>query len=199
MRRAVLVVCLVAAFGCGGQRKRLAPAPDAGVGGGAGALNVHVPAADAGTTGTGRETVAGAAGAAGGTALPAAAGGAAGTGGAGPTKAMGGMAGIGATAAGGTGGVVRGTGGAGGSLPVTCSAIGAGVDGGAQLAAAPEQAPALAPCESAPALSTALRLAPVNPGQHYVRCATHGPELTWKVTASPRGHFLAARTAGAVR
>ena len=27
----------------------------------------------------------------------------------------------------------------------------------------------------------------------------HGPELTWKVTASPHGHFMAARAAGAVR
>ena len=47
---------------------------------------------------------------------------------------------------------------------------------------------------------TALTLAPVAPGQAYVRCGTLGPEQGWTVTPSPTGDRLAAITAaGTVR
>jgi WD40 repeat protein len=72
---------------------------------------------------------------------------------------------------------------------------------GATAPPSPEQPPAMAHCAGPPLeLTGALRLAPVDPAQAYVRCGSHGPEGSWQVTLSPKGHFLAARTAaGTVR
>lgn len=75
-------------------------------------------------------------------------------------------------------------------------------DAGAPAGSAevPEAPAKLDLCATPPVLSPALRLAPVDPGQRYVRCGTYGPELGWHVTLSPAGRFLAAQTsAGTVR
>ena len=76
----------------------------------------------------------------------------------------------------------------------------AGQDAGTASAVVPEAAAKLGLCATPPALSPALRLAPVDPGQKFVRCGTYGPERGWQVTLSPAGRFLAAQTsAGTVR
>ena len=67
-------------------------------------------------------------------------------------------------------------------------------------AVAPEPPAELGACGTPLMLSGAMRLAPVDPGQRYVRCGTYGPEQAWHVTLSPGGRFLAAQTsAGTVR
>jgi len=63
-----------------------------------------------------------------------------------------------------------------------------------------EKPPKLDRCTATLELGHALRLTPADPGQAYIRCGTYGPEGGWHVTVSPKGNFIAARTAaGTVR
>ena len=97
------------------------------------------------------------------------------------------------------GGGAAGGAGAGISCPVTTGAQPT-ADAGAPSAVVPEAPAELAPCATQPAFSPALRLAPVDPGQRYIRCGTYGPERSWQVTLSPAGRYLAAQTSeGTVR
>ncbi len=62
------------------------------------------------------------------------------------------------------------------------------------------QGPAPGVACGALSLSSTIVLAPAAGGQNYVRCQTLGPETGWRVTLSPAGDRLAARTgAGTVR
>ncbi|HVT08995.1 MAG TPA: WD40 repeat domain-containing protein [Polyangia bacterium] len=202
------VIFLSAMVGCAdpkGTSGQTAATPvvtpeDGGAGGGGLGGAAGVLASDAGIDGgadTGDDALGGRSG--GDLAMGGAAGASVSMGGAvGGSASMGGAAG-GGTSMGGAAGGRASLGGAAGRAPITtCLMAAGGAPGSPPLA--PEPPAELDRCVSPPVLSTALRLAPVDPGQHYVRCSTHGPERAWRVTLSPGGRFLAARTgAGTVR
>ena len=87
------------------------------------------------------------------------------------------------------------------SLPVTGDGAGAGAGPVTGTGTTAPQTPSVtAACTLRVTASGKLRQAPAAPGQRYLRCASAGSDLPWRVTMSPDGTRVAARTGlGTVR